>query len=99
MLSKTNAVVLCFGALIGGSVLAEHDPAKLSRMLKTDGPLPENRPKIAHVNMGNLERARDLAKRCLEANPGFPPEDYFRTDPYIDPAVPERMIADFRKAL
>jgi adenylate cyclase len=54
---------------------------------------------IAHVNMGNLERARDLAKRCLEANPGFPPEDYFLTDPYIDPAVPERMIADFRKAL
>ena len=52
MLSKTNAVVLCFGALIGGSVLADHDPAKLSKMLKTDGPLPQNRPKIAHVNMG-----------------------------------------------
>lgn len=54
---------------------------------------------IAHVNMGNIERARDLARRCLEANPGFPPEDYFRSDPFVDPAVPERLIADLRKAL
>jgi hypothetical protein len=30
MLSKTNAVVLCFGALIGGSVLADHDPRAVS---------------------------------------------------------------------
>jgi tetratricopeptide (TPR) repeat protein len=54
---------------------------------------------IAHVNMGNLERAKDLAKRCLEANPGFPPEDYFLLDPYIDRTVPERMAADLRKVL
>jgi adenylate cyclase len=54
---------------------------------------------IAHINLGNLERARDLLVRCQEANPQVTPEDYVRYEPYVDPAVPERLIADLRKAL
>jgi tetratricopeptide (TPR) repeat protein len=54
---------------------------------------------IAHVNLGNVERARDLLLRCREANPQSSPEDYVRFEPYVDPAVPERLIADLSKAL
>ena len=54
---------------------------------------------IAQVNIGNIGQAKALVARFKEADPRMSPEDYIRVDPYIDPAVPERLIADLRKAL
>jgi len=54
---------------------------------------------IAQVNLGNMAGARALLARSRQSNPNLEPEDYVRIDPYVDPAVPERLIADIRKAL
>jgi adenylate cyclase len=54
---------------------------------------------IAQVNLGNLDGARKLAVQFREAASNISIEEYFRIDPYVDPAVPERLTADLKKAL
>ncbi len=54
---------------------------------------------IALVNLNDIPAARELASRWREAEKDISPEDYFGNDPYVDRAVPGRLIADLRKAL
>jgi adenylate cyclase len=54
---------------------------------------------IAQVNMQNMSAARELVARATRSNPGLSLEDNVRYDPFVDPALTERLVSDLRKAL
>jgi len=53
---------------------------------------------MAQDELGTLGSLKSLrfARRAIKLDPN---EAYFRIDPYVDPAVPERLTADLKKAL
>lgn len=53
---------------------------------------------IAKINLGDTAGATTLLARSRQCDPNMSPEDYIRVDPYVDEEVPERLIADIKKA-
>jgi tetratricopeptide (TPR) repeat protein len=52
---------------------------------------------IAHLHLGDMGGATRLLTRFNEASPEMPAEVCIRDEPFADPTVPERLLADIRK--